>query len=694
MSKDCTQRHTCTICNRLHPTALHIGKVEQNKGVEKQETPKETNKGEPKKVNTGQLSLKACNHTGAGEDQYLMSIVPVKVKSNKGSAVIQTYAFLDPGSSATFCTDKLMQQLNVQGKITNILLCTMGQERTVATNVITGLEVDFKTMQTYTQSRIPVTKSNIPNQRALSKWPYLRNVNISTINAGIDLLIGTNAPKAIEPWQIINSEGDGPYAIKTLLGWVVNGPLGAGTSNVMPSHTVNRILVHNLHEMVIAQYNTDFSEKLCEEVKEMSVEDRRFLKIADDSAEILDGHYSLKLPFRKEDTTLPNNRYLGEQRLQSLKRKFNKNPSFKGEYVTFMTDMISKGYAEKVPEGQLAITEGKVWHLPHHGVYRPKKRKLRVVFDCGASFCGQALNAELLKGPDLTNSLIDVLNRFRQEPIGLMADITAMFHQVKVSNSHADFLRFLWWPEGDVSKPPVDHRMTIHLFGATSSPSCASYALRRSAKDNKKHFRPEVTDTILHNFYVDDLLKSVPSVQEAVQLMADVTAVCQKGGFHLSKWAAKEMMDLNLDKDQLHTERALGLQWCTESDNFTFNVQPKPQPLTRRGMLSMVCSIYDPLGFLTPFTLTAKFLLQELCKRNLGWDEEVPLSIREQWTKWTAGLSQISEFEVQRCFKDKGFGQMMHAHLHNFADASDHGYGTVSYIRLVNTNNNVHVYYL
>ena len=139
---------------------------------------------------------------------------------------------------------------------------------------------------------------------------------------------------------------------------------------------------------------------MCEEVK-----DRSFLKIADDSAEILDGHYSLKLPFRKDDTTLPNNRYLGEQRLQSLKWKLNKNPSFKGEYVTFMTNMISKGNAEKVPEGLLAIPKGKMWYLPHHGVYHPKKKKLRVVFDCGASFGGKALNAELLKGPDLTNSL-------------------------------------------------------------------------------------------------------------------------------------------------------------------------------------------------------------------------------------------------------------------------------------------------
>lgn len=46
---------------------------------------------------------------------------------------------------------------------------------------------------------------------------------LPTINAEIGLLIGTNIPKALEPWQVINSKGNGPYAFKTALGWVVNG---------------------------------------------------------------------------------------------------------------------------------------------------------------------------------------------------------------------------------------------------------------------------------------------------------------------------------------------------------------------------------------------------------------------------------------------------------------------------------------
>lgn len=115
----------------------------------------------------------------------------------------------------------------------------------------------------------------------------VKDAIISTTDADIDLLIGTNAPKTIE--QIISSQGEGPYAVRTLLGWVVNGPLKAGTCNDIPSHTVSRISGHKLHEMLIAQYNTDFSERSYEEVKELSIEDRCFLKIANESTKIVDG---------------------------------------------------------------------------------------------------------------------------------------------------------------------------------------------------------------------------------------------------------------------------------------------------------------------------------------------------------------------------------------------------------------------
>ena len=110
-----------------------------------------------------------------------------------------------------------------------------------------------------------------------------------------------------------------------------------------------------------------------------------------------------------------------------------------------------------------------------------------------------------------------VLVKFRQEPVALSSDIEAMFHQITV-----DALRFLWWLDDDLSKPPVEYRMRVHLFGSTSSPNCASLGLRRTAKDNAGDFSHEVIATVLRNFYVNDCLKSVKSTEVAVELRKDV----------------------------------------------------------------------------------------------------------------------------------------------------------------------------
>ena len=103
--------------------------------------------------------------------------------------------------------------------------------------------------------------------------------------------------------------------------------------------------------------------------------------------------------------------------------------------------------------------------------------KIRVVFDCSARYNGTSLNDQLMQGPDLTNSLVGVLQRFRREPVAIMADIEAMFHQVHVPIQQCDYLRFLWWTDGNINAELEEYQMVVHLFGATSSPSCSNYAL-------------------------------------------------------------------------------------------------------------------------------------------------------------------------------------------------------------------------
>ena len=250
----------------------------------------------------------------------------------------------------------------------------------------------------------------------------------------------------------------------------------------------------------------------------MSKEDQRFLEFVTSSVKQVDGHYQTALPVRNIDISMPNNKRIVEQRLCCLKRRFQKDLTFHTEYNLFISDLLAKGYAEKVPEEELDRGDGKVWYIPHHGIYHPTKRKIRVVFDCGARYQGTSLNAQLVQGPDLTSSLIGVVTRFRKEPIVIMADIISMFHQVQVPPDDRDLLRFLWWPKGDMKQLPTQHWMKVHLFRATSSPSCANFALSKCTEDYGHRISEETVDKLLHCFHVDDCLVSVATEKEPVLL--------------------------------------------------------------------------------------------------------------------------------------------------------------------------------
>ena len=190
----------------------------------------------------------------------------------------------------------------------------------------------------------------------------------------------------------------------------------------------------------------------------------------------------------------------------------------------------------------------------------------------------------------MTNNLTGVLCRFRQEAVAFMCDIEGMFHQVKVSEAFRDLLRFLWWENGETASQPREYRMKVHLFGATSSPGCSDFALKSTANDNEREIGSTAANFLREDFYVDDGLKSVPSVDEAVQLIKDAKEMCKRGGFRLHKFTfnskevisrvpledrAEEIKNIDLDQDVLSIERALGIQWCIENDCFSFHITLK-----------------------------------------------------------------------------------------------------------------------
>ncbi|PFX12338.1 hypothetical protein AWC38_SpisGene23725 [Stylophora pistillata] len=280
-----------------------------------------------------------------------------------------------------------------------------------------------------------------------------------------------------------------------------------------------------------------------------------------------------------------------------------------------------------------------------------------------------------------------------------MCDIEAMFYQVRVPEEDRDLLRFLWWENGDTSREPQEYRMTVHLFGVTSSPGCSNFALKATADDNEAAVGSAAADFLRRDFYVDDGLKSVASEEESVELVKDITEMCKRGGFNLHKFTsnrkeviqqipvsdrAEGIKDLDFSREHLPIERALGVQWCIESDTFNFTISLRDRPCTRRGILSTISSIYGPLGFVAPVLLEGKTILQELCRNNAGWDDPVPNDVRSKWFIWKAELEELQNFAIPRCYKPIDFGRVIKAEIHHFSDASFKGYGQCSYLRLYN----------
>ena len=142
-----------------------------------------------------------------------------------------------------------------------------------------------------------------------------------------------------------------------------------------------------------------------------------------------------------------------------------------------------------------------------------------------------------------------------------------------------------------------------------------------------------------------------------------------------SEISSKVTLDLSGE-----TQRALGVLWELATDRFKFTVNLPDAPETKRGILRVTCSIFDPLGFVLPFILTPKLLLRELWRLEVTWDEVVDDNSRDVWRVWKHNAASLSEVEVERRF-NRHDSPIVDIQLHIFADASELAYGTVAYLR-------------
>ena len=469
LSKTCTKKSTCKNCNGKHPTCLHGDYQALNKSDAT--NPRKSDEQESH-VETG-VSLRS---TSKFSDSQSTMIVPVYLSSSDNPETeVLIYALLDTQSDTTFILDETSQKLNLISKDARLRLSTITSDSVVECQKFNNLQVRgynsdvlISLPSTYTSNFIPVHRSHIPTSDTARKWPHLSRLENEILplqDCEVGLLIGYNCPQALAPKDVILGNTGQPFAQKSDLGWSIIGMTSSEEVDVLG--ITHRIVaevpdplkinlpgnddlneVHYIckaqlkEEMCLPQIcrilESDFSEKHRDVV--MSQDDIKCMEILKEGIHLNeDGYYEMPLPFKQRHPKLPNNEGLARKRLFQLKKRLQIDEKYFNDYKNFIDDIIQHGEAEEVAASQ--VNTAYSWYIPHHGVYHPKKPgKIRVVFDCSARYNGVSLNDYLLSGPDLNNSLIGVLCRFRQENVAFMGDIERMFHQFKVNIEHRDYL--------------------------------------------------------------------------------------------------------------------------------------------------------------------------------------------------------------------------------------------------------------
>ena len=235
-----------------------------------------------------------------------------------------------------------------------------------------------------------------------------------------------------------------------------------------------------------------------------------------------------------------------------------------------------------------------------------------------------------------------------------------MFLQVGLREQDHSYHRFLWRNLDNLKEPGIYE--SLHLpFGNAASPFCAQYVLQMHAKAFSE--KSNTFETIDNSMYVNDVLDSCEMVEEACSLRHDLSEVLSETGFKLQKWLSNESSVIaNVpiedraqgveigDGENLPKQKTLGVTWNAKTDTFVFQVEPLTDSTsTKRNFLSCIASLFDPLRFLSPFTMRAKLLKQETWAAGLDWDDVLPVELEAKWKAWVSELQEIPTISIPCC---------------------------------------------
>lgn len=710
----CNLKSPCKTCHRKHLLILH----DVNERTVANETETDTRENSCL-VNTTKdvlyVDRPVCSR------KVLLKVS--KVIITNGDQSIEAYAVLDDGSERTILLHTAAQQLNLKGQPEDLILRTVRQDQQVlhgaavsfTVSPVTNRHKKFPIQGAFTAERLGLAEQTHPVASLQKIYKHLAGLPLQQLDRVQPvLLIGSDCPHLVTPIEPVHlGPPGGPAAVRTRLGWTLQGPTheikhGLNTHQCLfTAISPNADLfaqVEKLWQMDVIPYRN-------EKVVTRSKLDQEAIRLLQEKTVRVnvDGvmRYATPLLRTQHMPTLHMPKEAVLPQLRSIERKLTKSPDQACAYKTEMERLRNAGYVKKLHPYKAERSQ-ESWYIPHHMVTHNGKN--RVVYNCSFQYEGQNLNELLLPGPTLSPTLLAVLLRFREHSTALSSDIRGMFHQVRLLPDDKPLLRFLW-RDITLEQAPDVYQWQVLPFGTTCSPCCATFALQKHVLD---HSQPgdQVREVIEKSFYVDNCLHSLTSKDAGKDLVDQLCALLNEGGFELRQWASNcpavishlpsdtrsNSCELWLSQGLQDThESTLGLLWHCQSDTLHYKHRVvNCTKVTMRSIYRVLASQYDPLGYIIPYTTRAKILVQRLWDKKRDWDDpQLPEDLLSLWSSWEKELSDLDKISLPRCYSSPYMDLPTNRRdIHIFCDASEQAYGSVAYLRTENTEGQVEVAFL
>ena len=747
LARNCPTGKLCSKCQGSHSDLLHL---ERKKESTTSPNEKENLEDLEKNSNSGTKTVRRVNiardsgRTQSLEKEYFASVPLMRLTAIKtqGSEKVEVpfYALVDTGADTTICNRELAERLFEWDPRASISIKFLEQtpedhlcmNRTLclksgSTGVVELHDVPFIDAKLPYSDCIPSDEllgmyglqqhhshvvqderrvDMIFGAQDLRKFRVLETCVWQESDSS-ELLIGTH-PLGSILWGVRSDDLKNEHCISAVTTTRRTNYLEQVMDIVSAEHNISNeeclellpLLEHDLHRYYKDQLvlEPNHGEMV------MSKDDERILAFYEANVEEIKdstGQRRLQMPLPWKEgfpVSVPESFQAAKCRLASQSKRLSKQPERAQKYEETFEAMKREEQAEKVEDEEKWSFEEKAVHYITH--FATSQAKFRVVYNGALPVNGISLNSMLYRGPMFLESLIGILIRFRQHAYAVIGDIKNMFFQIRLHPKDRNMLRFLPFAK-DKQNGEEHWRFTVMPYGLISIPSIAGYCVKYTAKRNYSRASEDTVRRVEQDFYVDDFITSLPTVEDAKRVAYEVTELLSTTGFTLTKFASNSLEVLeSIGQDRLAPtlkeisfssqeglpeQKTLGMVWNTANDRMELQnakaARQKDDNLTRRKALSQLNSYFDPLGLWCPFMLKMKLCYSLIVSRTCSWDDPVPEELQEQWNMLASEMNQLSSLTIPRHYSTLEDGVY---ELHVFSDATQEAMGACVYLRKIN----------